>query len=123
MRLPVSCGIVCLIFLCSCATQHSIRPSLPAETAFTKTAFNKDPEHIYLTLHLENGEKLLFVMDTGASWTVLDKSLESILGERLGTKRIRYAFYGKTRMNVYDAPELYLGGTRLLTGKRVSRMI
>jgi hypothetical protein len=119
MRLPISCGIASLIFLCSCATQETVQPSLPAETAFTETAFIKDPEHIYLTLHLENGKELLFVMDTGATWTVLDKSLEPILGERLGTKKIRYAFYGKTRMDVYNAPELYLGNTRLLTGKRV----
>jgi len=105
-----------LMFLCSCATQDSIRPGLPAETAFNKDA-GRD-QRIYLTLHLENGKELLFIADTGASDTVLDKSLEPVLGKCLGTRKFHW--YGTaTNANVYHAPKLYLGSTPLLTGNRI----
>ena len=58
-------------------------------------------------------------MDTGSPYTILDKSLEPGLGKRLGTKRLRYAFYGARTGGVYAAPELYLGNARLSTGARV----
>ena len=105
-----------LMFLCSCATQDSIRPALPAETFFNKEA-GRD-QRIYLTLHLEDGKELLFIADTGASDTVLDKSLEPVLGKCLGTRKIHW--YGTaTNANAYHAPKLYLGSTLLLTGNRI----
>jgi hypothetical protein len=75
-----------LLLFCSCATEDSIRPNLPAEIPFKKDAgFN---QRIYLTLHLENGKELLFYADTGMAYTVLDKSLEPILGKRVGTAKL-----------------------------------
>ena len=115
MRLPITCGIACLVFLCSCATQEPVRPVLPTETAILK-----DPDRIYLTLHLNDGKELLFVMDTGAPDTILDKSLEPILGKRVRRTKVDYQYLGeKPTLNVYAAPKLYLGNTQLLTAKRV----
>jgi hypothetical protein len=107
----------CLMFLCSCATRDSVRPSLPAETAFNKDAGRG--QWIYVMLHLENGKELLFIADTGTTGAVLDKSLEPILGKRLGTRKANYPFYGKVTANVYKAPKLYLGSTCLATGNRI----
>jgi len=39
---------------------------------------------VFVTLRLADGEKLLFLLDTGRPNTVLDKSLEPKLGKRLG---------------------------------------
>ena len=111
-----------LLFLCSCATTP--RPSavlsvseLPADVAINKNAGHG--HWIYLTLHFENGKELLFAVDTGMPFTVLDKSLEPILGKRLGTRKFSYAWFGKVTTGVYEAPKLFLGNTQLLTGDRV----
>ena len=106
--------------LSSCAaapdreTAASTRPEL--EVSFNKEAGRGD--WLYLTLCLENGEELLFELDTGAPVTVLDKSLEPKLGKRLNKRTITYA-WKKVTAGVYPAPELYLGKTRLLTGDQV----
>ena len=52
-------------------------------------------------------------------FTVLDKSLESKLGKRLGTSEENYLWFGKTAVGVYAAPKLYLGDTQLLMNDRV----
>jgi hypothetical protein len=101
----------------SCATQNSARSGLPADTSF-----NKDAGHdhlLYLKLRLENGKDLLFAMDTGVPHVVLDKSLEPVLGKRLGTTQARSIWSGNMPADEYEAPKLYLGGARLLTGDRV----
>ena len=120
---------VCLVLLSSCAKTHyfasrpwftapiwfahdSIRPPLPAETSLNKGAGRGDV--IYLTLRLESGEELLFLADTGAPFTLLDKSLEPKLGRRSGTTIVGW-LGGKGRGGVYRAPKLYLDRTELLT--------
>lgn len=122
-RVCVIGACVGLLLLCSCASvpiwfaNDSIRPPLPAETSFNKGAGRGDL--LYLMLHLESGEELLLAVDTGLTHTVLDKSLEPILGKRLGTRRISWAGERKTTAGVYKAPKLYLGNTALLTGDRI----
>ena len=105
-----------LIFLCSCATQDSIRPPLPADALINKGAGN---DRLFVTLRLESGEKLLFAVDTGMPFTVLDKSLESRLGKRLGTSKADYSWFGKVTVGVYSAPKLYLGDAQLLVNDRI----
>jgi hypothetical protein len=122
---PLIPGLLSLLLFCSCATtwqssdNRSAAP-LPADTTFNKGAGRGN--HLYLTLHLENGEKLLFMVDNGCPGTVLDKSLEPKLGKRLSSTLLWYSYYGLrglTRVNVYHAPELYLGNTRLMKSDRV----
>ena len=108
---------LCLVLACSCATQNSVHPQLPPETSFNETASRGDP--LFVTLTLESGEKLLFMVDTGLSDTVLNKSLEPKLGKRLGTGTMTWTFYEKRTDGIYRAPKLYLGHTRLLLGSRV----
>jgi hypothetical protein len=105
-----------LTLLCSCATRNPT----PAEKLPASASFSKSSDRIYLTLHLENGKKLLFGIDTGSSYTILDQSLESFLGKRRGTRIVDYQFFGGWAfLNKYEAPKLYLGDTQLVTGKHV----
>jgi hypothetical protein len=108
--------LACLLLCCSCATRNSIGPGRPAETSFNKGAGRGDP--LEVKLRLESGEELLFMVDTEACRTILDKSLEPKLGKRLGT-RMDWTFTGTRRAGLYMAPKLYLGRTQLLTGGRV----
>jgi hypothetical protein len=73
-----------------------------------------------VTLRLENGRELLFLADTGAEGTLLDKALEPVLGQRLATGEINWNGLGiLTNVNVYAAPKLYLDHARLRTGDLV----
>ena len=103
----------CLGLLCSCATHDPIPPILPPETSFNRDAGRGG--ELFLTLHLENGEELLFLVDTGAPGVCLDKSLEPKLGKCLWIQPV-HEFYGIKRMKMFRAQNLYLGHTRLQTG-------
>ena len=103
--------------LCSCVVQNSIRTSLPTDVPLIGKIARGD--NLYLSLDLEGGEKLLFMVDTGCPQTILDKSLEPKLGECLGRKTIHYGLYGNSVTRAYAAPRLYLGNAQLLTGRRV----
>ena len=62
---------------------------------------------------------MLFCVDTGCDLTILDKSLEPKLGKRLSSTLNWYGYYGVSRVNVFPAPALYLGTTRLVTADRI----
>lgn len=113
-------AIIGLLFLCSCvvASQKSTSVSatnLPADTAINKSAGRGG--WLYVTLHLKDRQNLLFLIDTGSPYTILEKSLEPRLGKRLGNAAIPALWYG-TNLNLcgYRPPKLYLGNTRLFTG-------
>jgi len=72
---------------------------------------------LFVTLRLEDGAKLPFIVDTGSPATYLSKSLESKLGNRLGTWT--FSKYGKQTSGRYPAPRLYLGNTMLMTGANI----
>jgi hypothetical protein len=116
--------ILGLLFLCSCATtpnQAAIisASELPADVTINTVAGHGG--YLTVTLRLEDGEELPFMMDTGASGTTVDKSLEPKLGKRIGTETIIGWSGGKGgKVNLYAAPKLYLGNTRLITGSKVS---
>jgi hypothetical protein len=70
---------------------------------------------LFVTLRLESGEELPFMVDTGSPVTVFDKSLESKLGKRLATAAT-LNFGDKHESALYATPRLYLGNTLLMTG-------
>ena len=74
---------------------------------------------MYLTLRAGSAEHWQFVLDTGSPVTILDKSLEPKLGQRLGTKTNDYGWWGKRTVGIYAPPKLYLGDTELMTGGQV----
>jgi hypothetical protein len=112
------CFFACAAFLCSCATRNPIRPQLPAETSLNETAGRGD--WVRIKVHLENGKEIPLMVDTGGPHTVLDKSLEPLLGKRLGTGTwFEPLLGGLLKVNLYNAPKLYLGDTQLITSDRV----
>jgi hypothetical protein len=115
----------CLLFasvllLCSCATSpHSsavVPAQLPADVTMNEDAGRGN--WLFVTLRLESGEESPFFVDTGTPITLFDTSLEPRLGKRLGTKTF-WNFSTKSKAGIYAAPKLYLGSTRLMTGRHV----
>lgn len=111
-----------LLLLCSCATPRSGPPlivplsHIPADKLPGSVSMNKDAGRgnwIFVTVRLQNGQALPFVLDTGAFSSLLDKSLEPKLGRRIDSGTLR-VFGAAHRMNQYDAPALYLGRTPLM---------
>jgi hypothetical protein len=76
---------------------------------------------LLVTLHLESGEGLLFIVDTGEPFSLLDKSLEPTLGKPLKTTMI-YSMYGATPATFYKTPRLYLGNIPLQISDRIATM-
>jgi hypothetical protein len=74
-------------------------------------------DHLKVTVRLGTND-VPFVMDTGASVTVLDKSLEPKLGKLLGTSTVSTPGE-KQNAGIYGAPEMFLGGARLALGSDV----
>jgi hypothetical protein len=125
IRLPVLfAGIFLSAFLiCSCATTGQRFVTVPAAQLPPDTAINKEAGHgdwLYVTLHLENGQRLRFLVDTGSPYTILEKSLEPKLGRPFGNVKIPAPWYGiDMKLRTYRSPALYLGNTRLVLGNRV----
>ncbi|HXT41558.1 MAG TPA: hypothetical protein VN887_16245 [Candidatus Angelobacter sp.] len=113
-------GIVfSLLLLCSCATERSSHPHLATEVAINKDAGRGGL--LFIMLRLENGEELPFVLDTGSPGTLFDKSLIPKLGKRLPLGRWTVSMPGdKQKSGLYWRPGLYLGNTRLKTGRLVA---
>lgn len=108
---------VCLLLLCSCATKPIASGLIPPPARPADVTINKDAgrgNHLYVTLRLQGGAELPFLVDTGSPVTILDKSLEPQLGRCLGTETL-WNFGATYEASVYAAPKLYLGGTGLIT--------
>lgn len=114
IRLTLTC--VCLLLLWSRATADSTHPQLPADATINKDAGRNG--WLFVTLRLESGEELPFIVDTGTPATLLAKSLAPKLGKRLRTGTF-YNFGHKQECGCYAAPELWLGSTPLMTGSQV----
>ncbi len=94
------------------ATPDSIPPPLPADVTLNKDAGRWG--FLFVTLRLESGQELPFVVDSGNPVTLFDKSLKPKLGRPLITMTI-HQLDGKQESDFYAAPKLYLGGTPLRT--------
>ncbi len=103
-----------LLLLCSCATENLIRSQLPADVTLNKEAGRGN--WLFVTLRLESGEELPFLVDTGTTFTHLDRSLKPKLGKRL----VVISDWGaKDKVDLYAAPKLYLGTTPLMTRSKI----
>ena len=107
-----------LIFLaCACAMHHALGATLPAEVPINPEAGRGG--WLEVTVRLEGGEELPFVVDTGTSGTFFDTSLEPKLGKPLGTT-VFQSWGVKRTNNLYAAPKLYLGGVPLILPRPVA---
>ena len=104
---------MCLMLLSSRAATS---PKLPAELPINQGAGRGGL--LIVPVRLEDGAELPFILDTGSSFTLLDTSLEPKLGKRTGTVSVQS--WGVTsKLPVFAAPRLYLGGAPLVTGDNV----
>lgn len=117
---PVSL-LVSALLLCSCATRPQASGLTPPPARPADVTINKDAGrgvHLYITLRLQSGEELPFLVDTGSPMTILSKSREPELGKCLGTETL--SNFGTTyEASVYAMPRLYLGDTPLITDSNV----
>jgi hypothetical protein len=111
LKPPVFGVLVSLLLLCSCVTGKPIRSRLPADVTLNKHAGRGG--WLIVTLQLETGEKLPFMVDTGSPWTLIEESQEPKLGNRIGTETL-WNFGTKYESGTYAAAKLYLGSTRLM---------
>lgn len=105
----------CFFFFCIRLSADSIQPQLPADVIMNKDAGRGN--FLIAMLQLGNSDALPFIVDTGSSITVLDKSLKSKLGKSLGTGSAQ--FPGNTRSDFYTSPKLSLEHAPLLTDSNV----
>ncbi|HTR42825.1 MAG TPA: hypothetical protein VMH87_14525 [Pseudomonadales bacterium] len=98
------------IFLFFCSIGNTLSSALPADITLNKDAGRGGM--VFVTIQLNDGEKLPFVLDTGCPTTCLDQSLESKLGKLVRTETL-WAFGARSQINVYSAPDLYFGKTPL----------
>jgi hypothetical protein len=113
-----------LALLCSCATHRShssalLPPELPPEQILGEKAGAEDL--LIVTLRLSDGQTLPCVVDTGASYTMLDQSLKGSLAPRLQSDQVNFPFReeGHPNFGVYAAPKLYLGNVPLMNGSTI----
>src|ERR1041385_7132758 len=119
LRVGGACLALLVLAASSTATHTSTSsptPELPAEIALNEDAGRG--EWLIIPLHLEGGEDLPFLVDTGAGGTLLDKSLESKLGKRFGRTTLE-RWDSREKINVYRAPKLFSGNTQLKTSRLV----
>ncbi len=106
-----------LLLVGSLLAGEAMHPRLPDEVVMNRNAGRGDG--LLVPLRLESGETAEFLVDTGSSGTLVDKSLESKLGKRLGITKV--SMFGKNEQTsgIYAAPKLFLGKIQLITGGRV----
>ena len=105
---------LCVVLLSSRAATP---PKLPAEMSINHAAGRGGG--LIVPVRVEGGAEVPFILDTGSSYTFLDKSLEPKLGKRTSTASIQS--WGTTReLPVFAAPRLSWGGVPLVTGEYVA---
>jgi hypothetical protein len=113
--------ILSLLLLCSCSTVNPNHPQLPADVRMNKDAGRGGV--LIVKLHLESGETVPVIVDTGCPVTVFDKSMEGKLGKCLGSFPGRAGFGYEFEAGIYAAPKLYLGNTPLMmTGTNINTL-
>jgi len=96
-----------------CIARPVIAGLLPADQPINKSAGRGGP--LTVKVRLESGEELGFIVDSGSPATVFDKSLERVLGKRVGTLPMSKIGERWQKANAFRAPKIYLGGAELKT--------
>jgi Aspartyl protease len=101
-----------VVMLCSCHICDFVQAQLPGELQLNNDAGRGG--WLIVLLRLEDGKELPFLVDTGSSHTLFDKSLESQLKRAHGTATID-TWDGHGKAAVYVMPQLYAGNVPLIT--------
>jgi hypothetical protein len=117
LKLHLVSLFVSTLLLCSCAIQPQPSGLIPPPARPADVTINKDAGrggHLLVSVWLDSGAELPFMVDTGSPLTLLDKSLEPQLGKCLGAVTLSN-FGTKYAASCYAAPKLYFGNTPLIT--------
>ena len=98
--------------LCVQAAQNEVR--LPPEIEMNESAGHWG--RVFVKLRVGDLEDVLFLLDTGASITTVDKSLQSKLGKRLERTFVS-GWRGKEQLAIHASPQFFLAGTQLPIAK------
>ncbi len=113
-------AVMSLAVWCSCAisleTTNGLVHALPGELPINYEA--RRFGLILLPVRIGDGEEMLFAMETGGPFTLLDRSLEPKLGKPLRRGKVQ-SVYGVLSGRYYPAPTLRLNNTPLQTGPKV----
>ena len=108
---------ICVWLLACChAAADAGRPQLPADVDINQDAGRGNL--LFVTLRLESGEELPFIVDTGSPVTLIDASLVPKLGKRIDTATVAI-MNREQESGIYAAPRFYLGNVPLLIGSNV----
>jgi predicted aspartyl protease len=116
MKLMYRAALIVILLFCSCATQPPTG-SRSIEVSMNQGAGAGGP--LIVMLRVNDEQELPFVVDTGASHTVFDKSFEPSLGKRLDSMHISH-FGVSSEGGLYKAPKVYLNHVRLSTAENVA---
>lgn len=70
-------------------------------------------------LHLQDGARLLFALDTACPNTYLNQTSEPRLGKCVESTELHSLFYASQPARIYQTPAMYLGKTRLIMPRTV----
>jgi Aspartyl protease len=108
--LRVAIVSVSLFFLCSCVSHPVFKR--PGDLEMNKEAGRGGVLIVPVQIKEKDGEELPFVIDTGCPVTILDKSLQTMLGWHIRSVRV-HNFGDQGKVKIYWAPDLYLEDCQL----------
>ncbi len=109
------------LLLCSCVTRQQPSALVVATELPREADINRDAGRggmLNVNLRTDDGDTFEFLLDTGASATTLDKSMLPKLGKRLSRGKAG-GWDGSSKVELYAAPKLYFGETRLVTADKI----
>lgn len=92
---------------CALADLEATTRTVAKETVLERFPIAKNAYSLVVPVEVE-GKRYLFLLDTGASYTVYDKRLRYLLGEQLRRLQVETPF-GRCTMPIYQAPEAKMG--------------
>lgn len=109
------CSYAVCLLLCLCFSVGAAPADSPASVCLPMNDDAGRGNWIVVTIKLEGGKQLPFIIDTGNPVTLFDDSLKPKLGKSLGTSTIRN--FGKSyTTSIYPTPKLFVGNKALKMG-------
>jgi len=114
-RTSLAFGLSYLLLIPFCTAATNTPHPLRGEVTINKEAGRGGPLIVNVRF---DGEELPFVVDTCAPITTIDKSLEPMLGKRLGVTNV-FSLSDKQACGIYAAPTLHLNDALLIVGDTI----
>jgi hypothetical protein len=106
-NLTIAAALISLIASCDTTGTHRLPPETPINHGAGRGNF------LFVTCRIGSQSNLLFLVDTGMAYTMVDQSLEAALGRCVYTNEQSLIWYPSIEFHVYRAPKIFLGDTSL----------